>query len=118
MFIQKHEKLKVEKLYSIQEAIQPGDWLITLALKDAYFNIAILTSFQTFLCFAVGLGDLQYTACAYLLASLHLLDYLLGLTCGSASDQMKLRTTVSLSIQCSPYPSVQGTSSEAQRSVF
>jgi hypothetical protein len=43
---------KMVTLREIMAAVQPGDWLISLDLKDAYFHIPIKESYRKFLRFA------------------------------------------------------------------
>lgn len=57
----KKEKFKMETLLTICQAIQPGDWLMFIDLKDAYFHVPIAEEFHKFLSFAVYQVYLQFT---------------------------------------------------------
>lgn len=50
----------MESLYTIQQSVHPGDWLVSIDLKDAYFHVLVAADFQQFLCFAVGQQHLQF----------------------------------------------------------
>lgn len=56
------ESFKMESLQTIIQFIQPGDWLISVDLQDAYLHVSILPYFQKYLRFAVGHVHLQFQA--------------------------------------------------------
>lgn len=55
------ERFRMETLLTICQAVQPGDWMISIDLKDAYFHVPIAEDFQKFLRFAVNHTHLQFT---------------------------------------------------------
>lgn len=57
----KKERFKMETLSTIQQSVQPGDWMVSIDLKDAYFHVPIAENFQQFLRFSVGNLHLQFT---------------------------------------------------------
>ena len=46
------EKFRMETLTSVLQAVQPGDWMISLDLKDAYLHVPIAPGHRKFLRFA------------------------------------------------------------------
>ena len=50
----------METLSTIQQAIQPGDWMISIDLKDAYFHVPVAIELQKYLRFHVGQEHLQF----------------------------------------------------------
>lgn len=57
----KKERFKMESLQTILKFIQPGDWLLSVDLRDEYFHVPVAPFYQRFLRFAVG--QLHYHAC-------------------------------------------------------
>lgn len=45
----KKKKFKMGILFTIQQAVQPGDGLISIDLKDVYFHVPILEASKSFL---------------------------------------------------------------------
>ena len=56
------QKFKMETAESIRQALQPGDWVTSLDLTDAYHHILIHPKHRKFLRFALGGRVLQYRA--------------------------------------------------------
>jgi hypothetical protein len=54
------EKFKMESLKSVILATQPGEWLASVDLKDAYFHVSIRESHRKFLRFALQGKRYQY----------------------------------------------------------
>lgn len=54
----KYIRFKMETLSTIQQAVQPGDWLVSI---DAHFPVPVVEEFHKFLWFAVGQEHLQLT---------------------------------------------------------
>lgn len=50
----------MESLQTIIQMVQPGDWMISVDLQDAYFHVAILPAFQKYLRMAVAHKHLQF----------------------------------------------------------
>lgn len=42
------ERFKMETLSMIQQSVQPGDWLVLIDLKDAYFHVPVAGDIQQF----------------------------------------------------------------------
>jgi hypothetical protein len=53
-------KFKMLTLKAIISQIRPGDWFVTIDLKDAYFHIQVVQRHRQFLRFAVGERAFQY----------------------------------------------------------
>ncbi|XP_077060691.1 uncharacterized protein LOC143712393 [Siphateles boraxobius] len=53
-------KFKMLTLKAIISQIRPGDWFVTIDLKDAYFHIQVVQRHRQFLRFAVGGRAFQY----------------------------------------------------------
>ena len=60
---------KMETTRSVATAIQPGDWAVSLDLKDAYFHIPIHPDFQHYLRFALEGSVYQFQALPFGLAT-------------------------------------------------
>ena len=54
------EHFKMESLNTVILLVQPGDWMASIDLQDAYFHIPIHSQFQHFLRFKVGNLHLQF----------------------------------------------------------
>lgn len=54
------ERFKMESLQTIICVIQPGDWMLSIDMQDAYLHITILPPFQKYLRFAVWQVHLQF----------------------------------------------------------
>lgn len=54
------ESFRMESLQSILQAINLGDWMLSIDLQDAYLHIPIHGAFQKFLRFSVGQGHFQF----------------------------------------------------------
>jgi len=50
----KKEKFKMETQRAIRAAVQQGDWVVSIDLKDAFFHIPIDPKFQKYLLFQAG----------------------------------------------------------------
>ena len=50
---------------TIQQSVHPGDWLVSIDLKDAYFHVPVAADYQKYLRFAVGNQHLQFTCLPY-----------------------------------------------------
>lgn len=55
-----HGKFKMETQSTIQRAIQPADWMISMDLKDAYFHVPVEKEFHKYLQFQVRQDHLQF----------------------------------------------------------
>ena len=53
---------RMETPRNVLAAVRPGEWLISIDLKDAYFHIAIHEAFYRYLRFVVGNQVYEYTA--------------------------------------------------------
>ena len=62
-------KFKVETQRAIRRALQQGDWVTSIDLKDAYFHIPIKPAFRKFLRFTVGREVFQFKALPFGLTS-------------------------------------------------
>ena len=47
-------KFRMETIQSVVKAVSPGDWTVSIDLRDAYFHIPIHPDYQKFLRFAVS----------------------------------------------------------------
>lgn len=56
----KVESFRMESLQSILQAINLGDWMLSIDLQDAYLHIPIQVAFQKFLRFSVGQEHFQF----------------------------------------------------------
>ncbi|XP_041446855.1 uncharacterized protein LOC121403130 [Xenopus laevis] len=56
------QKFKMESINTIIAAVQAGDWLLSIDLKDAYLHLPIADQHQRFLRFAVGHRHFQFRA--------------------------------------------------------
>jgi len=63
-FIRK-ERFKMETLSTIQQSVQPGNWLVSVDLKGAYFHVPVAADFQQFLRFSIGQLHLQFTCLTF-----------------------------------------------------
>lgn len=50
----------MESLQTIIRAVQPGDWMLSVDIQDAYLHISILPPFQRYMRFAAGQIHLQF----------------------------------------------------------
>jgi len=64
-----HPTFKMEGIQSLRELILPGDFMIKLDLKDAYFSIPIHTTQQRFLSFMWEGQSYQFTCLPFGLSS-------------------------------------------------
>ena len=62
-------KFKMETQRAIRRALQQGDWVTSIDLKDAYFHIPIKRAFRKFLRFTVGREVFQFKALPFGLTS-------------------------------------------------
>ena len=62
-------KFKMETQRAIRRALQQGDWVTSIDLKDAYFHIPIKPAFRKFLRFTVGREVFQFKALPFGLTS-------------------------------------------------
>lgn len=46
-----YEHFKMEDMHLVRELLRPGDWMVKLDLKDAYFHVPIAEDYQPLLCF-------------------------------------------------------------------
>ena len=60
---------RMETSRTILAAVDPGDWMVSIDLKDAYFHIAIHQNFQRYFRFTANGKQYQYTALPFGLAS-------------------------------------------------
>lgn len=51
----------METLSTIQQEVQPGDWLVSIDLKDVYFYVPMAEEFHKYLWVTVGGERLQFT---------------------------------------------------------
>lgn len=65
----KNRHFHMESLKSITEALQPGEFLASLDLKQAYLHIPILPAHRCYLRFCVGNRHYQYRALPFGLSS-------------------------------------------------
>ena len=63
------ESFSMETTKSILAAVRPGDWMVSIDLKDAYFHIAIHEDFRKYLRFAINGTVYEYIALPFGLAS-------------------------------------------------
>ena len=63
------ESFSMETTRSILAAVQPGDWMVSIDLKDAYFHIAIHEDFRRYLRFTINGVVYEYIALPFGLAS-------------------------------------------------
>lgn len=77
----------------IIQPIQPGDWMISVDVKDAYLHIPNLNSYQWFLRFALG-GELL-PVCLFPVRPIHLfLNLHQGFDCSVGSVRDLLRQAI------------------------
>ena len=67
VFLQK-EHFKMETLWSIIQAMQPGDWAVSIDLKDAYLHIPVHVKHRKYLRFCIHNRHYQFRAMPFGLA--------------------------------------------------
>lgn len=56
-------------LQTILKVIQPGDWLLSVDLRDAYFHVPVALYYQRFLRFAIGQLHYQFVCLPFRLTT-------------------------------------------------
>lgn len=64
------DSFKMESLQTIIQAVQPGDWMLSIDLKDAYLHVLILPAFQKYPRIAVGQLHLQFRSLPFELCTI------------------------------------------------
>ena len=63
------EKFKMETQRSIRRAISPGEWVVSIDLKDAYFHVPIAREYQKYFLFQVCNKTYKFVALPFGLSS-------------------------------------------------